>query len=260
VSPKVAEILFERPGGEMAMISIDATVEETHGSSALITEHAVEVGSNVTDHIRPENDKLSLLFMISNTPINVPGSHMDGATGDIQPLNIFLQQAPRRADGNPIQVTPFVPGRFIAFGARIPPTPERPIFEPQPLLPGDIAGEDGVSVLQFSQEFDRVRAVYDELRGIIGTGTLVTIITSLRSYENMALANLTTPRDAEHGNAVEFAADAVQVKIVSTETVAAPDPVESRADPSGGRGGQGTEDTDEAEGTRSSLWHNLFFG
>ncbi len=254
----MAEIMFERPGGGVALLTIDATVEENHQSSALITEHAVEVGSNITDHIRPDNDKLSLTFVISNTPIVVPGSGLDGATGEIQPLNIFLESAPRRGEGNPIQVVPFIPGQFFGFGIKSPPSAAQ--FEPQPLIPGIVSGSEGITVLQFSQEFDRVRGVYDVLRALIATGTLATIITSLRTYENMALANLSAPRSAESGNAIEFAADAVQIKIVSTETVAAPEPVESRANDRSRRGGQNTDETDESESGRSSLWYNLLLG
>ena len=221
----VAEILFETPSGGAAMIAIDATVEENHGSSALITEHAVEVGGNVSDHIRPENDRLTLVFVITNTPINVPATNMDGATGEISALPfLFLGSAPRRADGNPTQTSPFSAGRFIAAGLKTKPSQVQ--FEPQPLVTPPAEGQDGVTVLQFSQEFDRVRSVYDVLRAIVGTGTLVTIITSLRTYGDMGLANLSAPRDADSGNAVEFSVDAIQVKIVSTETVAAPEPTE----------------------------------
>lgn len=256
----MAEILFERPGGGTVVISVDAMIEENHQSSSLITEHAVELGSNVSDHVRPENDRISMSFMVSNTPVKQPGDFFtDGAEGEIQPLNIFLETAPRRADGNPRILTPFAGGQFAGFGLKTKPAPEKPAIEPQPLIAGSVQGtESGANVLQWSQEFDRVRAIYDVLRALVLTGTLVQIITSLRTYEDMVLNNLSAPRSAGSGNAITFSSDAVQVRLVSTETVAAPE--ETRGDQAGRLGGQGTEETAATEESRASLLHNLFFG
>ena len=50
-------------------IAIDCTVTETHTSTATVTEHPVESGSNITDHIRPEPVQLSVNGIITNTPI-----------------------------------------------------------------------------------------------------------------------------------------------------------------------------------------------
>jgi hypothetical protein len=260
----MAEIVYELPTGQLAMISIDATVEEVPQVSALITEHAVEEGGNVSDHVRPENDRLTLSFVISNTPINVPQTNADGVTGSIQPLQFAVAGAPRRLDGNPILTTPFFPGRFIGstprisinvgpffratFGAGLKtlPTPERPQFQPQPLLPGGEL-DAGASTLQFSQPFDRISSVYEELRDIIRSGIVVSIITSLRTYNNMALANLSAPRTADTANAVEFSVDATQVRIVSTETVAAPEPVQVRGNVQTRKGPRPPGPTTEAE-------------
>ena len=50
-------------------IAIDCTVTERHTSTATVTEHPVESGSNITDHIRPEPVQLSVNGIITNTPI-----------------------------------------------------------------------------------------------------------------------------------------------------------------------------------------------
>ncbi len=83
----------------------------------------------------------------------------------------------------------------------------------------------GAVVLQFEQPFFRAKAVYDELVGLIGSGTLCTIITSLRTYDNMALESMETPREGAQWNAqtgkgtIHVMIEAIAVRVVSTQTV-----------------------------------------
>lgn len=51
-------------------LTIDATIQETHGSTADVTDHPVEEGSDVSDHKRDKPDTLKIEGLISNTPIN----------------------------------------------------------------------------------------------------------------------------------------------------------------------------------------------
>ena len=50
-------------------LGIDCTVTETHTATATVTEHPVESGSNITDHIRPEPVQLAVTGIITNSPI-----------------------------------------------------------------------------------------------------------------------------------------------------------------------------------------------
>lgn len=47
-------------------IEMDATVEITHNFKSSITEHPVESGAKVTDHVRPENRSFSVKGYVSN--------------------------------------------------------------------------------------------------------------------------------------------------------------------------------------------------
>lgn len=51
-------------------IVIDACREETHTLANTITDHPVEQGFNISDHVRPEPDVLTLTCFISNTPLS----------------------------------------------------------------------------------------------------------------------------------------------------------------------------------------------
>ena len=59
---------FPAGGPSQATIVVDGIVTETVTNHAKITEHPVEKGGNVADHIRPEAETLQLELIVSNTP------------------------------------------------------------------------------------------------------------------------------------------------------------------------------------------------
>lgn len=54
-------------------------------------------------------------------------------------------------------------------------------------------------------------------------GDLVNITTSLETYENMLITDVTVPRDAKRGNSLEFTVSAKELRIVESEEVPAPE-------------------------------------
>lgn len=55
---------------EIDVIIVDATVGGSHDGSATVTDHPVEEGSDVSDHSRPEPDRLTLDCIVSNTTLS----------------------------------------------------------------------------------------------------------------------------------------------------------------------------------------------
>jgi hypothetical protein len=51
-------------------VEVDSCLEESHQLQNTITDHPVEQGFNVTDHSRPEPDRVSLRCFVSNTPLS----------------------------------------------------------------------------------------------------------------------------------------------------------------------------------------------
>lgn len=66
--------------GVEASLEIDGTPSRGYESAAEITEHPVETGTAVADHIRPLNPTITLEGIISNAPVLVPSTQMEGAT------------------------------------------------------------------------------------------------------------------------------------------------------------------------------------
>lgn len=50
-------------------LALDCTVTETHTATSTVTEHPVESGAKITDHIRPDPVQLSITGIVSDTPI-----------------------------------------------------------------------------------------------------------------------------------------------------------------------------------------------
>lgn len=61
-------------------IEFDATLREVPTYSATVTEHPVERGSAVTDHVIPQNGRVQFEVVVTNTPSQLPATHMSGVT------------------------------------------------------------------------------------------------------------------------------------------------------------------------------------
>lgn len=67
----MADIVFD-DGGVLVPFVIDVTEEERHRLSAQVTEHPVERGAAISDHMRRDRDVLTLQVVISQTPLFSP--------------------------------------------------------------------------------------------------------------------------------------------------------------------------------------------
>ena len=79
-------------------VAIDCTVTETHTATATVTEHPVESGANITDHIRPEPVQLSITGIVSDTPIGSKQIQRAIEAGGTT-VQVTQQEAPSSATG-----------------------------------------------------------------------------------------------------------------------------------------------------------------
>ncbi len=159
-------LLFLPTQAAIDSITLDASLSETHGSDVEVTDHPVEVGANISDHIRPKPPTLSIEGLVSNTPIPPAG-------GDGTPLHI--------TNGN-TQVTVDIKAR---------------------------------STFQET----RAGSAYQQLLALKDSGQLFSVVTGLRTYDNMAFTTLTVPRDAKSGQTLKFTAALKQVIQVASKVV-----------------------------------------
>lgn len=66
----IAELIFGAPKkGKIGTVTLDCTVSESHKDEVEITDHPVETGSTISDHIRKRPISLSLEGIVTNTPV-----------------------------------------------------------------------------------------------------------------------------------------------------------------------------------------------
>lgn len=89
-----------------------------------------------------------------------------------------------------------------------------------------------------SSYITRVQTTFDLLRAMIKWKRLVTVYTRYKIYPDMALSSINIPRSAGIGEAINFTAQFVNVRLVESQTVDVPPGISKKADAkAGGAGG-----------------------
>lgn len=122
-------------------IEFDAAIEEDHEAEVDVTKFPVEEGADVTDHLRPRPERITIQGIVSNTPLTL-----------------------------------------------------------------------------LSVEAARDITAYGKLKEIKDTGQLVSIVTSLRQYANMAIENFKVKRNASNGDNMNATVTLVEVFKAQVET------------------------------------------
>lgn len=174
---------------------IDATLSETTNLEAEASEHPIEDGPDITDHIRPKPVTVDIDGIISETPLTL--------IEDIQTLrtesSALIKNAARGFAGAAIADLSRAFGKQFGNEA------------------GAVAAVAGASL--FQDTTNPAKQSRDTLEDILLRRQLVTLQTKYKSYSNMALISLSFPRSNENGKVLRFSARFKQINIVVGETV-----------------------------------------
>lgn len=219
-----------QPGQALQAMTFDASLRETHQFPVTVTDHPVERGLNISDHLRPEPIQLELETMVTNHPLTLL-DHVDGA----RETQVEVKGAGKTVGnviGRPIPIVG-------ALASKIP-------------LP--LPADTGI-VKSFTPTFDRVSNILDQLLIIRNTGVLVTVITSVRTYPQMAITSFAFPRDAALGNSLKTTIQLKEVRLGSTTDAPAPVIPTKKAD----KGTKVPEETEDLDSDSTALF-NAFGG
>jgi hypothetical protein len=194
-------LLFRQGSTKIGAITLDVLLTENPTHSAEVTDHQVEEGANVSDHVRQKPDTLQLEGILSNTPV----------TGS--------------------QMTRVIESGGLVFDSNIFADEESP------------RGSAGYA-----------EAAYKALLELKEAGTVITVTTSRKTYENMVIEQIQAPRDARTGDAIRILVNLKQVRIVSNRltTVDTRDP-RAKGKKSVGRQGAKESSTATKERRQSTL-------
>ena len=213
-------------------IDFDLVISEAHTNASQVTDHPVEKGMNIADHVRAEPITLTLEVEVTNTPLDP----LDPYGGDIELTQLDLPHKP--APTNPVAKF------FDDLGNAI----HDAIFGPPPPVI--------IQTLVFDQPFDRISDTHLALTTQERAGGTMTVVTSTANYGNMVLTGVKYSK-TEAGSG-QFTLDFKQARIVSTSTVTAPAPAEPRGATNKAKGSQATKPTDP--GASQSLASKILSG
>lgn len=197
------------------IVSFDLTISEGHEATAEVTEHPVETGSNISDHIRTNPESLNLELYVTDTPITDLGGRGGISTVEI---TIPTYEAP---------LAPTPGALFRLAGDAIGAVVDAITGGPAPIR---------AQVLSFPEPFDRVKEIHTTLLDLWLRKVPSSVVTSTKTYDSMALTSVSLPR-TEPGGAT-FSLSLKQIRTVTTGSVKAPKPAEKRGTPAQSKGGQ----------------------
>lgn len=221
------EIVWELKSGQIQAIDLDAVIRESPDSTATPTEHAIESGANISDHVRKNLDRVSLEIVVSNTPTREPKTQMDGATASSGGVEFAQRQE--------------------VFGVGVGP------FD----LSLGIVNTIKANVLVFDSEFDRVRSIYELLQDLQDAGQVIEILTPHREYTDMVITRISPVWTADTREALMATLEAQQIRIVDSEIVEAADPEQARDGASTNRGRQNATEDEDPENRNSSILNDI---
>lgn len=69
VSMATATAFMTRQPAAIDAVVLDCSINETHALENEVTDHPVENGADITDHVRPKPDVITIEGLVSNTPM-----------------------------------------------------------------------------------------------------------------------------------------------------------------------------------------------
>jgi hypothetical protein len=219
------------PQSSLGQLHFDAVLTEDHERTTEVTEHPVEQGTAIVDHVRPLAHRVRLTVFVSNTPVY--------SKEGIQTFDIVDVSAARdlNKDLTPDQFAGGLSG-LLDRGLQA--------VGLQDKFPTQLS----VNVLEFDQDFDFVKDAFDIMTELRDTATLLQVATPRQLYVNMILKTINMHRDPGTGTSANFELEFQQIRVVDSNIVDAPLPSVPRATPGTDTG---KKDTKKADGAKKSV-------
>jgi len=221
----MAVFLLPQDGSDR-VVTFDAIEAENHESVSEISDHPVETGINVTDHVRPLPDTFSFTGFISNTPTKFNPHTGRGETRSVKLATVEYFPTPEQLLTSP--------GGALRFGGKA-------------LADTLFPSEWSATVLSFPDFFDAVRETYETLLELRNNAIPIRLLTTVREYEDLVVVRFAMPRIIGQAEGASFNIDLRELRIVETGVVVAPPvPTIPTGVPLKAKGNQTPKSPDEA--------------
>lgn len=215
----VCFVTYEDGSGREHSIYFNAVLGQTHEHTSEVTEHPIEDGSTVTDHVIQKNDRFTMEGVVSNEPIT-PDDNFGGNAHGGEVVGVRLDVPSYEP---PLAPTPGA--LFSAVGSAL-----------KNLIMGK--PEYYAQILRFGEKFDATYNVHNVLKEIKDTAKICTVHTSTILYESMILTGVSAPKVSSDGTGLRFNLEFRKIRKVESLLVDAPKPSIPAAAPKKPKGPQ----------------------
>lgn len=251
--------------GELVVVKFDATLLAEPEDSGTVTDHPVEEGANVVDHVRDNPERLTLEGLVTNTPHQGNLTEEDDHETTTVTLDVKLRKpfdtAVKTLDvpDPPLEISP---GGLIQAGVGA--ITDAITGGPNRKATVNVAGGRGstradATVLASESNRNRARIAYEKLLDARQNRALITVQTPLRDYFDMLLERVSAPRSAEDGSAHRFVLDLRRLRVAESETVQSPEPAEARGSAGKSLGSQAAKTDPNGDAKLESIAHQELY-
>ncbi|HEY3817323.1 MAG TPA: hypothetical protein VGL81_09140 [Polyangiaceae bacterium] len=246
-APDQPSISWVDTAGLTHLFSFDLVKSETWNDDATVTEHAVEVGANVGDHIRVELEKCELEILSTPTPLDGNAFQTAVLTGSSAQLPV-----PSWVKGSGLLVVPAwqnnieiraLAGALVGLGGGLKGTlgqvgglagdlllgalfpgveTQRPVQTTAGLSPPAPSRIVTPTVQMFAAPSDFVEATHAQMKALKDAGQLLSVYGTKQVNLSMAIEKLTFVRNASTGGAEMMTVGFKEVRVVATQMVPVP--------------------------------------
>lgn len=223
-------LIWEDDSGAAVTMAFDIDRQESHEFVTTVTEHPVEVGADVADHVRDELDRFTLEGYVTDAPTNTDNAR-DEAFERLQNVGTIK--------GIELQIPekPFLLGVSSAIGAGL--------SALGGLITGAIQGPPKANILTFDDFKSRVKVVFGLLDDARRNHRLVRVVSKVTEYDNMLLEQLTVTRAPDDGTGATFLLAFREIRTVESDITVAPAPAEALGASQKAAGSKSAEDDKE---------------
>lgn len=232
---------------------VDAAIQVVPTRETTPTKNPVELGSDITDHVRLENLRLQIDGFISEAPLSTIATILGGLAAGL--------------------VGTVVGGRVSGIAGTLG-TAAAGIAAKSAVSAlsggsGALAADPTSAQLEASMknrdlsDTDFPKKAFEYLLAVQRDRLPFKIVTGFKTYKNMIITSLTSTQDAEHGKSLNFSMTCEQIQIVSSSLVKVPENLISAASShsAASKAKTGAQSTTEPEDTQgSSIAYKLFIG
>lgn len=245
--------------GARKRLYADVITDESGNLGAVVTQHAVEKGSKITDHYRKEPEAVQCTYYFSGAPLR--GDLDDDTPGSVTTVALRYETSRARKRPSTTQLkyesgpgpglallNPFAAasagvsalGAALGIGAL-----------PKTVSPSQVDASqvpNSVQALTFASPPKRLEKAIETVRRLQTLGILVTVKTTFGPFEDCGILAAEIKKTPDHGTSGEIAFSFQQLRFASSDIAnATPLPLEPRALPKKGAGAAGAKTADPAK-------------